>query len=315
MPKVLSITPPNPIRQRMLENKGFEVVFCEKNEEDIVRLGADADAMIFTSTRFTNELFDKLPSLKIISRSGIGIDTVDIDAATAHGVVVCNCAGYGTYDVAQHTVALMLSLIHSIPRYDSAVKERNDWSSADVPMATRLSDRTLGIIGFGRISRWICSMLRGFGISILVYDPYADLDVARELGVTPVSLDALLGESDIISVNAPLNASTHHMITAQSIEKMRDGVLIVNTSRGGLIDTEALISALESGKVKGAALDVFENEPFDDNCRLRSFRNVITTPHVAWRSTEAVRDLNIEVIENITDFFEGKPLKNQLNMK
>ncbi len=315
MPKVLCITAPNSIRQKILEDNGFEVIFCKKDNEEIIKLGADADAMIFENTVFDNELFDKLPSLKILSRSGIGIDTVDIDAATAHGVVVCNCPGYGAYDVAQHTVALMLSLIHSIPRYDSAVKDRNDWSITGTPMSTRLSDRTLGIIGFGRISRWICRMLQGFGMSISVYDPYVDTAVAKELGVTPVSLDTLLVGSDIISVNAPLNASTHHMINAQAFEKMRDGVFLINTSRGGLIDTNALISALDSGKVKGAALDVFEEEPFEDDCRLRSFKNVVTTPHVAWNSTEAVRDLNFEVTDNIIDFFNGKPLKNQLNMK
>jgi D-3-phosphoglycerate dehydrogenase len=315
MPKVLIIRPKNDKYIEIFTKHGFEVEFCENNEEEIVAKGADAEAMIFAPTKFTNELFDKLPNLKIISRTGIGIDTVDMEAATSHGVVVCNCASYGTYDVAQHTVALLLSLVHSTAQYTNAVKANNDWSSKGIPMAMRLSEKRLGIIGFGKIPRWICKMLKGFGIQISVFDPYIDLNVAEELGVTSVSFDELLATSDIISINAPLNSSSYHMINTESIAKMKNSVLIINTGRGPLIDEEALICALESGKIGGAALDVFESEPFSDDSKLRSLNNVILTPHVAWRSTEAVRDLTVEVCENILDFFEGKPLKNQLNLK
>jgi len=156
-------------------------------------------------------------------------------------------------------------------------------------------------------------MMQGFGIKIYVSDPYANMTLATELGVEVVSLETLLEVSDIISLNAPLNESTRHMINDGAFAKMKDGVYIVNTSRGPLIDEEALIRALESGKLGGAALDVFENEPFECENKLRLFKNVVLTPHVAWRSSEAVRDLEIEVCENIIDFFNGKKPKNQLN--
>lgn len=302
--------------KKIFEDHGIEVAFCpSKDEDEIAATAKDADAILFTSTKFTNSLFDKLPNLKIISRSGIGIDTVDMDAATAHGVIVCNSASYGTYDVAEHTVALMLSLVHSIPRYDHNVKAENDWGSSDIPPAHRLSDRKLGVIGFGKISRWVCTMMKGFGMETFVYDPYINLDIARELGVKSVTLDELIETADIISVNAPLTKDTYHLIDAEKIAKMKDDVLIINTSRGPLIDEKALIAALESGKIAGAALDVFENEPFEADSKFRTLNNVILTPHIAWRSHEAMRDLKLEVTGNIIDYFDGKPLKNQLNLK
>ena len=316
MPKVVVMGTPSESYKKIFGEHGIDVDFCSsKDEDEIAATAKDADAILFTSTKFTNSLFDKLPNLKIISRSGIGIDTVDMDAATAHGVIVCNSASYGTYDVAEHTVALMLSLVHSVPRYDHNIKSENYWGTRDIPPAHRLSTRVLGVIGFGKISRWVCTMMKGFGMETLVYDPYINLDVARELGVKSVTLDELIEKADIISVNAPLTKDTFHLINAERIAKMKDEVLIVNTSRGPLIDEEALIAALESGKVAGAGLDVFENEPFDAESKFRSLPNVILTPHIAWRSHEAMTDLKAEVTGNIIDYFEGRPLKNQLNLK
>ena len=158
-------------------------------------------------------------------------------------------------------------------------------------------------------------MLSGFGIKILVYDPYASKGSADEIGVSLVSSEQVFKQADIISANAPLTDETYHIINENSISLMKDGVLIVNTSRGALIDESALVSALKSGKVGGAALDVFEEEPFSDTSKLLSLKNVILTPHVAWRSAEAVRDLKLEVTGNIIDYFEGRPLKNALNLK
>lgn len=316
MPKVLILRSYYQPYADRLDAHGIEYKFCNAGFTDnelIINEGQDCDAIIFTGTYFTEELFAGLPNLKIISRGGIGIDRVDMEAATRHGVIVCNSAHYGTYDVAEHTVALLMSLMHSIPRFDKALKENNDWSGAGFPYAHRLSERTLGIIGFGRISKWICQMMSGFRMEILVYDPYASEEAAKGLGVKLVSLDELAARSDIISVNAPLTQETHHIVNVELISKMKDQVLILNTSRGPLIDEAALIEALESGKVGGAGLDVFEEEPFPDDCKLRQLPNVVITPHVAWRSVEAVRDLTEEVVGNVIDYFEGKPLKNALN--
>lgn len=316
MPKVLCLAADNPEYSRLLAEHGIEYSYLSSTDEDEIAAAArGVEGIIFTSTRFDESLFSKLPDLKIISRSGIGLDTVDMDAATAHGVIVCNSASYGTYDVAQHTVALLLSLLHSVPRYDAAVKERNDWSAAGIPMASRLSARTLGIVGFGRISRWIAKMMSGFGMTVLVSDPYCDEEKARELSVTPVSLDELCARADILSLNAPLTDSTRHMINDERIAMMKDGVLLVNTSRGPLCDEAALLRGLTSGKIAGAALDVFESEPFAADHPFRTLPNVVLTPHVAWRSTEALYDLVREVTGNLIDYFEGRHLPNAQNLR
>ena len=313
MKRILCIGPKNEQYCRIFAEHGMEIAFCGATEEEILAAAPGAEAIIFSSTRFDGALLEKLPDLKILSRAGIGIDTVDIPAATARGVIVCNSASYGTYDVAEHTVALLLALVHSVPRYHAAVKEKNDWSCAGIPMASRLSERTLGIVGFGRISRHLCRMMAGFGMRILVSDPYASPEAAAEMGVSLVPLDTLLAEADILSVNAPLTDETRHMINAETISRMKDGALLINTSRGGLIDEEALVAALTSGKIAGAALDVFETEPFAADHPFRTMENVILTPHVAWRSAEAIRDLTLEVTGNVIDYFEGRPLANALN--
>lgn len=317
MKKVLVMGNENEAHIRAFGAHGIDCVFCNAastDEKAISEAARGCQAILFTSTRFTESLFAALPDVKIISRSGIGVDTVDLEAASRHGVIVCNSANYGTYDVAQHAVALLLSLIHSIPSYDKGIKEQNDWSAQGIPFAFRMREKKLGIIGFGRISKWICRMLSGFGMEIMVYDPYANLQACEELGVKAVTLEQLLAQSDIISVNAPLTKETYHLVNDETIAAMKEGVLLVNTSRGALICQDALIRGLESGKVAGAALDVFEEEPFAEECKLRSLPNVVLTPHVAWRSTEAVRDLFEEVTGNIIDYFDGKPLRNALNL-
>ncbi len=300
--------------KKILLEKGIETVFLEStNEDEIAEVAKDAEAIIFAATRFTDSLFAKLPNLKVISRRGIGIDTVDVEAATKHGVKVCNCQSYGAKDVAQHTVALMLSLIHRIPTYDRRLKKDNNWSYTDVPMACRLSEKNVGIVGFGRISREIARVVKAFGTKVLVYDPYISETVAENFGVEAVLLEELLKNSDIISLNAPLTQATRHLINKDTICMMKDQALIINTSRGALIAEDDLVEALESGRLGGVALDVFENEPFENECKLRALENVVLTPHVAWHSSEAIRDLDIEVTQNIIDYFEGKKLKNAMN--
>lgn len=293
----------------ILADHGIETVFLESSDRDeIVNAAKDVEAVIFASTVFDEELFSRLPRLKLISRRGIGIDTVDIEAATRHGVRVCNCQSYGSRDVAQHTVALLLSLIHRIPLYDSRMR-CNIQGYADIPMACRLGEKTVGIIGCGRISKAVARVLTAFGTEVLVYDPF----VKDTEGVRRVDLDELLRCSDIISLNAPLTDATRHMINRETISKMKKGAMLVNTSRGALVDESALIEALETGRLSGAALDVFESEPLDPSSRLLTLDNAVLTPHVAWRSAEAVRDLDVEVTGNVIDFFEGRPLKNALN--
>ena len=183
----------------ILAEHGIETVFLESSDrEEIANASKGAEAIIFTATRFDDDLFSRLPNLKLISRRGIGIDTVDIDAATRHGVKVCNCQSYGSRDVAQHTVALLLSLIHSIPRYNSRMS--NNQGCSDIPMAWRLGEKTVGIIGYGRISKAVARVLTAFDAEVLVYDPF----VTEAKGVRQVDLDELLKSSDIAKMLSSL---------------------------------------------------------------------------------------------------------------
>ncbi|MBE6595384.1 MAG: C-terminal binding protein [Ruminococcaceae bacterium] len=314
MKKTLVLAKETPIYRSELAAHGIETVFCDsKDPDEIAAAGMGCAAAIFTSVRFDETQFSKMPDLKLLSRYGIGIDTVDLSAATAHGVTVCNCPTYGTYDVAEHTVALILALSRSIPQYDRRIKSENNWRQAGMRTAHRLSVQRLGVVGFGRIARWVVTMLRGFGMETMVYDPYLNEESAKELGVRSVTLEELVAQADIITLNAPLTKETHHMVNEALIAKMKPGVLLVNTSRGGLVDEAALVKALQSGHIAGAALDVFEKEPFAEDHPLRSMENVILTPHVAWCSVEAKANLQTEVLGNVIDYFEGRPLKNALN--
>ena len=258
MPKVLIIGSENETYQRIFSENGLEYEFCNGDEAEIFAKGHDADAIVFSSTKFTDKTFSALPNLKIISRMGIGIDTVDINAASAHGVVVCNCANYGPADVAQHTIALLLSLIHSIPRYDRNIKTENNWSSGGIPNAVRLGEKSLGIVGFGRISQWICRVMRSFGMKIRVCDPYANRQAAEELGVEVTDLDTLLATSDILSLNAPLTADTYHMIGADLRENWLTSVPKGGTAIVVMEGVSMYLTGEERQKLLKALTDHFD---------------------------------------------------------
>ena len=251
-------------------------------EEELLESVTDCDAVLCTTDQFTERVFAAAPRLKIVSRFGVGYDTIDVEAATKHGVWVTITPGINHLAVADHTLALLLAVARQVVPLVNMV-EAGGW---DRPPGVELDGKTLGIIGFGSIGRQVARRAAGFGMRIIAHDIMEDAAAAAALGVTYASLDDLLAQSDFITLNLALTASARGLINAERIAKMKRGVYLINTSRGGAIDEPALAEALRSGHVAGAGLDVLDMEPPTDRT-LIEMPQVIVTPHVAGSVHEA----------------------------
>ncbi len=282
------------------------------NEKEFFDIAKNAEVILFSSTKFDKQTLEQLPKLKVLARYGIGLDNVDINAATNLGVYVCNTPSYGCYDVAQHTISLLLAVNQSIPGFDRNVRTGN-WSTTSMRPARRLRDKILGILGFGRISRYVAKMAKGFGMEVWATDPYVEIEDFLVADVKKVSLDELLASCDYISINAPLTKSTYHIIDINALKLMKPSAILINTSRGGLVNTDALIYALENNLITGAGLDVFEDEPLKPDSKLLTFSNVVMTPHIAWFSDEAMVDLHKEITDNVLGYLQNGVPNNAVN--
>ena len=267
----------------------------------IIRSGTQVDADVLTAG--TN--------LKVVGRAGIGIDNVDVDAATLRGIIVMNTPTANNIATAEQTLALMLAVSRYTAVAHASVKA-GEWNRSQF-VGTQLHGKSLGIIGFGRIGRLVAARAQAFGIEVLAYDPYVSEEVGREKGVTLVDLDELLPVVDYISLHTAITPETTKMINDDTLSQMKDGVVIINAARGKLIDETALARALQSGKVKAAALDVYSTEPPQDN-PLVGLPNVLHTPHLGASSVEAQRNVAIEVVEQVVDALRGDDFRNTLNM-
>lgn len=246
---------------------------------------ADAEALIVRSATFvTRELIEAAPVLRVIARAGTGVDNVDVDAATARGIVVMNAPGANSISVAELAVALMLALARGVAVADAAMK-KGVWDKKRLT-GIELRDKTLGVVGLGRIGQEVAARARAFGMTVVAHDPYLSEQVAQSLGIGLLSLEEVCRAADFLSLHLPATPETRHLINKESLGHCKAGVRIINTARGELIDEEALRQAIESGAVAGAALDVFEKEPPDD-WRLINLRQVLATPHIAASTIEA----------------------------
>lgn len=285
----------------------FEVYERTKNEDIVSRIG-DAQVVYTNKTPITEDILEACPNIRFIGTLATGYNVIDTDAAAKRGIPVSNVPGYGTDAVAQHTFALLLELTNHVGEHSECVR-RGAWKSAgDFCFWNRplmeLRGKTLGIIGYGSIGKKTAEIGAAFGMKVIYnsrkeYPSYGRAEYR--------SLDELYRESDIISLHCPLFPETERMINKETIEKMKDGVIIINTSRGGLIDEKALSEALDSGKVKGAAVDVISKEPMEDDNPLCNAKNIIITPHIAWASWEARKRLMDIAVDNLRAFCEGKP--------
>jgi D-3-phosphoglycerate dehydrogenase len=273
--------------------------------EEILRYARDAHGIIAVSGPFTREVFQGLRRCRVLVRTGVGVDTVDIPAATEAGVAVVNIPDLWTREVATHALTLLLALARKVKGLDRAVREGR-WRTALEPPIPHLYGQTLGIVGLGRIGRAFARRVRGCEFHLIAYDPYIPPSVFQEEGVEPVSFRDLLRRSDFISIHVPLTPETRHMFNEAAFRMMKPTALLVNTARGGVIDEAALIRALREGWIGGAALDVLEQEPPDPSNPLLQMENVLLSPHVAYYSDKAVEGLPRRCAEEVARVLQGR---------
>jgi len=295
--------------QLLKDQPGWNVVLTTKDTLDAQI--ADADALIVRSaTKVTAELLDKGRKLRAVGRAGVGVDNIDLEAATKRGVLVMSTPGGSSVSVAEHTFALLLALVRQLPKFDAAMRGGR-WEKSSSGAEVR--GKTLGLVGLGRIGSEVASRAEAFDMRVVAYDPFISEAAARELSVELVPLEQLLAESDFISLHTAVSPQTRDMINAASIAKMKKGVRIINAARGELINEADLAAAIKSGHVAGAALDVFAEEP-PKNCPLIGLPNVITTPHVAGSTAEAQEELGTQVALQIRDYLVEGAIRNAVNL-
>jgi len=293
----------------LLKQTGWKIVLTTK--ETLPAELADADALIVRSaTKVTPELMEKAPRLRVVGRAGVGVDNIDLDEATRRGVLVMSTPGGSSVSVAEHTFALLLSLVRQVPKFDAAMREGR-WEKSSAGAEVR--GKTLGLIGLGRIGREVAARATAFDMHLLAFDPFISEAAAREMSVELVPLEKLLSESDFISLHTAVSPQTQNMINAATLAQMKKGVRIVNAARGELINEADLAAALKSGQVAGAALDVFVEEP-PKNCPLIGLPNVITTPHVAGSTAEAQEELGTQVAVQVRDYLVEGVIRNAVNL-
>jgi D-3-phosphoglycerate dehydrogenase len=273
---------------------------------------SDVDAIIIRSaSRITREIIEAAPRLRAVGRAGVGVDNIDVDAATDHGVIVMNTPGGNTIATAELTFTHLLCSARPIPQANASMKE-GKWNKKAY-QGSELYKKTLGILGLGRIGSEVAHRAKAFGMTVLAYDPYLTAARATELEVEKTDLDTILEKADFITVHMPRTEATVNMLNAETIARMKDGVRIINCARGGLVDEEALANALASGKVSAAGLDVFVEEPLPADNSLRSHERVVLTPHLGASTTEAQENVGLEVAECIYEALAGGWVRNSIN--
>jgi D-3-phosphoglycerate dehydrogenase len=273
-------------------------------------IGGYEGIVIRSATKLTADVIAKADRLRVIGRAGVGVDNVDVDAATRRGIVVANAPESNVVSAAEHTIGLLLALARNIPQAHAALVagrwERSRWSGVE------LADKVLGVLGFGRIGRQVARRALGLQMKVVAYDPFVSAERFRELGVEPASFGEVLERAEFLTLHLPLTDETRGAIDADTIAHMRDGVRIVNAARGELVDADALVAALESGKVAGAAVDVFPQEPYDGP--LLHAPNIVVTPHLAASTEEAQDRAGVIVAEQVAAALDGGLVTNAVNI-
>jgi D-3-phosphoglycerate dehydrogenase len=273
--------------------------------DDILAVARDADAILVTYAKLPAELLGQLTRCKVIGRFGLGVDNIDVAAAAARGITVTYVPDYCMHEVSDHAMALLLALVRKIP-FSNRLVQSGRWEMPAVAPLRRIDGQVLGLLGFGNIPRALVPKAKAFGIKVIAYDPFAPQEVFTAAGVESTSFDDLLARADFISVHAPLTPATRGLVNAQAFAKMKKGALIVNTARGPLIDEPALIAALDSGQLGGAALDVVAVEPLAKESPLIGRDNVILTPHTAFYSVEALEELQTKCANDVARVLSGE---------
>ncbi len=282
-----------------------------KTEEDVIKICSDMDGLLVSYVPIGKKVIENLHQCKVIVKYAVGVDNIDLEAATLKKIFVVNVPRYCVEEVSTHTVALLLNLIRKISKYDQSVK-KGCWDPLVGDPIFRLENKVLGIIGFGNIGKSVAEKFRPFKFSIIVYDPLVNDKIISKYGAKKVELEALLRQSDYISLHCPLNKYTKHLIDFKEIAIMKKGLFIINTSRGEIINQKALYKALQDGKIAGAALDVLEKDP-PSLIDIINADNIIYTPHVAWNSVEAETELRESAAQEVKRVLEGRKPLNLVN--
>ncbi|MFB4166937.1 phosphoglycerate dehydrogenase [Virgibacillus sp. JSM 102003] len=296
---------------REAENMNL-VIETKLSPEELESKIGDFDALLVRSqTQVTRNIIQKAKKLKIIGRAGVGVDNIDLDAATENGIIVVNAPNGNTNSAAEHTMAMIMSLSRKIPQAYYALKN-HQWDRKKY-VGVELKNKTLGIVGLGRIGTEVASRAKGQRMDVMAYDPFLTEEKADKMGIRYGSIEDVLKEADFITVHTPLLKETKHLINAEAFQQMKTGVQIVNCARGGIIDEEALYNAIVNKKVAGAALDVFEEEPFHDN-KLLELPEVFATPHLGASTIEAQENVAIDVCQDVIGFLTGDLVRNPVNL-
>jgi D-3-phosphoglycerate dehydrogenase len=279
--------------------------------ESIVATAKDADGLLVTYAKITADMIDQMKKVRIISRFGIGVDNVDLEAATRDGIVVTKVPDYCLDEVSDHAVALLLSLIRKIPSSNARTHSAR-WEMPAVVPIHRLRGTVLGLVGFGRIPQLVAPKAQSFGIKVIANDPFIPAAIMEKAGVRPVEFQELLKTSDYISIHSPLLPETRHLFSTEVFKQMKPGAYLVNTARGPIVDEAALAAALDAKQIAGAALDVMEQEP-PVNSPLFGRDNVILTPHTSFYSVESLEELQTKAAEEVVRVLSGQPPRNPVN--
>jgi len=299
--------------QRVLAPLGVELRPAQcKSEEEIIALSQDADGILNCYAKMTARVIENLQRCKVIARYGIGVDNVDVVAATRAKILVTNVPDYCIDEVSDHALALLMALARRIVAADRDVKG-GSWDVVAHGGIRRLRGQTLGLIGFGKIAMAVSAKAQALGLRVLAHDPYLDAGLIASHGVQAVDLDTLLASSDAISVHVPLSPDTRNLIGQPELARMKPTAFVINTSRGRIVDEQALAVALKEGKLGGAALDVLSVEPPPPDHPLRQAPNIILSPHLAFYSRESVIELQTKAAEEVARALRGEPPRSPVN--
>ncbi len=299
--KVLVAAPIHEKALELLRKNDFDVIYEEyPDEEKLPRLVGDVDAIIVRSKpKVSRKVIEAAPKLKVIARAGVGLDNVDLKAAEERGIKVVNSPAASSRSVAELVIGMIFNVARKIAFADRKMRE-GVWAKKQC-MGIELEGKTLGIIGFGRIGYQIGKIVKALNMNVVLYDPYPNEERAREIGARFIDLDELLRKSDVVTLHVPLLDSTYHLINEEKLKLMKRSAILINASRGPVVDTEALIKALREGWIAGAGLDVYEEEPLPKGHPLTRLDNVVLTPHIGASTVEAQMRAGIQVAEKIVE--------------
>ncbi|MCG7338437.1 phosphoglycerate dehydrogenase [Staphylococcus sp. ACRSN] len=313
MYKILVSDPISPEGLKSLtDHKDFEVVTnTELSESELIEKIVDFEGLIVRSqTQVTADIIAAAPNLKVIARAGVGVDNIDIDAATKHGVIVINAPDGNTISATEHSMAMILSMARNVPQAHKSLKE-GKWDRKTY-RGTELYNKTLGVVGAGRIGLGVAKRAQSFGMKILAFDPYLSEDKAKELNVVRATVEEIAEQADFVTVHTPLTPKTRGIVGEAFFEKAKPTLQIINVARGGIIDEAALLNALNEGKIQAAALDVFETEPATESPLVKHDK-VVVTPHLGASTVEAQEKVAVSVANEIVDIFENGNVLNAIN--